>query len=253
MGNSLEGKVAMVTASTRGIGYAIANRFADEGAKVYFAVRNQERGAEAVKAVRARGLRADLVPFNGDDPATHTAAVETIVAKEGRLDILVNNFGQSDPKKDLDITRITYETFEETVTSDLSSVFNTCKAAANLAMIPQNSGSIINIGSVAGICPDNTQCGYGVAKASILHLTRMMAKQLAPYFIRVNAINPGIIATDAVADNLTAELQEMYLQNTLIKRLGTPGDIAAMALFLAGDESTYITSHFMNVSGGWGC
>ncbi len=253
MEQRLEGKVAMVTASTRGIGYAIANRFADEGAKVYFAVRNKERGTAAVEAVRARGGKAEMVLFNGNHPETHTSSVETIVAKEGRLDILVNNFGRSNPMKDLDITRITYETFENTVMADLSSVFNTCKAAANLAMIPQNSGSIINIGSVAGISPDNTQCGYGVAKASILHLTRMMAKQLAPHFIRVNAINPGIIATDAVADNLTPELQEMYLQNPLIKRLGEVEDIASMAAFLASDESSYITSEFMNVTGGWGC
>lgn len=100
--------------------------------------------------------------------------IDECIAKEGRLDVLVNNFGESNPRKDLDITKCTYKEFEKTVCVDLSTVFNACQEALNKAMIKQHSGSIINIGSVAAVCPDRTQVGYGVAKSGINHLSRQM-------------------------------------------------------------------------------
>lgn len=177
--------------------------------------------------------------------------VRECLAKEGRIDILVNNFGGSNPRKDLDITRCTYEEFEKTVNLNLSTVFNACQEVINKAMKKQRSGSIINIGSVAGVCPDKTQCGYGVAKAGINYLTRMMARQVAPFNIRVNCLNPGITATEAVKQYLTPQTQDRYLGNVLLKRPGQPEECANMALFLASDEAAYITSHIMNVAGGW--
>ena len=166
MSNRLEGKVALVTACTRGIGRAIADLFVDEGAKVYYACRNMETGKAAVEAARARGGQAELVYFEAHDPATHRSMIDECIAKEGRLDVLVNNFGESNPRKDLDITKCTYKEFEKTVCVDLSTVFNACQEALNKAMIKQHSGSIINIGSVAAVCPDRTQVGYGVAKST---------------------------------------------------------------------------------------
>ena len=150
MSNRLEGKVALVTACTRGIGRAIADLFVDEGAKVYYACRNMETGKAAVEAARARGGQAELVYFEAHDPATHRSMIDECIAKEGRLDVLVNNFGESNPRKDLDITKCTYKEFEKTVCVDLSTVFNACQEALNKAMIKQHSGSIINIGSVIG-------------------------------------------------------------------------------------------------------
>ena len=235
MSNRLEGKVALVTACTRGIGRAIADLFVDEGAKVYYACRNMETGKAAVEAARARGGQAELVYFEAHDPATHRSMIDECIAKEGRLDVLVNNFGESNPRKDLDITKCTYKEFEKTVCVDLSTVFNACQQALNKAMIKQHSGSIINIGSVAAVCPDRTQVGYGVAHAGV----------------RVNVLNPGIIATEAVAKHLTPETQSRYTTNCMIKHLGEPIDIAYMALYLASDESKYVTAHVMNVSGGW--
>ena len=199
MSNRLEGKVALVTACTRGIGRAIADLFVDEGAKVYYACRNMETGKAAVEAARARGGQAELVYFEAHDPATHRSMIDECIAKEGRLDVLVNNFGESNPRKDLDITKCTYKEFEKTVCVDLSTVFNACQEALNKAMIKQHSGSIINIGSVAAVCPDRTQVGYGVAKSGINHLSRQMARQVAHAGVRVNVLNPGIIATEAVA------------------------------------------------------
>jgi 7-alpha-hydroxysteroid dehydrogenase len=179
MSNRLEGKVALVTACTRGIGRAIADLFVDEGAKVYYACRNMETGKAAVEAARARGGQAELVYFEAHDPATHRSMIDECIAKEGRLDVLVNNFGESNPRKDLDITKCTYKEFEKTVCVDLSTVFNACQEALNKAMLKQHSGSIINIGSVAAVCPDRTQVGYGVAKSGINHLSRQMARQVA--------------------------------------------------------------------------
>ena len=158
MSNRLEGKVALVTACTRGIGRAIADLFVDEGAKVYYACRNMETGKAAVEAARARGGQAELVYFEAHDPATHRSMIDECIAKEGRLDVLVNNFGESNPRKDLDITKCTYKEFEKTVCVDLSTVFNACQQALNKAMLKQHSGSIINIGSVAAVCPDRLWC-----------------------------------------------------------------------------------------------
>ena len=233
MSNRLEGKVALVTACTRGIGRAIADLFVDEGAKVYYACRNMETGKAAVEAARARGGQAELVYFEAHDPATHRSMIDECIAKEGRLDVLVNNFGESNPRKDLDITKCTYKEFEKTVCVDLSTVFNACQQALNKAMLKQHSGSIINIGSVAAVCPDRTQVGYGVAKSGINHLSRQMARQVAHAGVRVN------------------ETQSRYTTNCMIKHLGEPIDIAYMALYLASDESKYVTAHVMNVSGGW--
>lgn len=127
MSNRLEGKVALVTACTRGIGRAIADLFVDEGAKVYYACRNMETGKAAVEAARARGGQAELVYFEAHDPSTHRSMIDECIAKEGRLDVLVNNFGESNPRKDLDITKCTYKEFEKTVCVDLSTVFNAAR------------------------------------------------------------------------------------------------------------------------------
>ena len=247
----LDGKVALVTACTRGIGRAIADLFVDEGAKVWYACRNLETGKAAVEAARARGGKADLVYFEAYEPETHRSMINKALEVDGRLDVLVNNFGESNPRKDLDIMKCTYEEFEKTVRIDLATVFNACQEAINKAMIPQQSGSIINIGSVAAVCPDKTQVGYGVAKQGTNHLSKQMARQVAHHGIRVNVLNPGIIATEAVAKHLTPETQARYTTNCMIKRLGDPIDCAYMALYLASDESKYVTSHVMNISGGW--
>ena len=249
----LDGKICLVTACTRGIGRAIADLFIDEGATVWYAVRNLVTGQAAVDAANARcgEQRAKLVYFEAHEPETHRSMINKCLEVEGRLDVLVNNFGESNPRKDLDIMRCTWDEFEKTVCCDLSTVFNACQEALNKAMIPQQSGSIINIGSVAAVCPDKTQVGYGVAKQGINHLTKQMARQVAHANVRVNVLNPGIIATEAVAKHLTPETQARYTTNCMIKKLGDPIDIAYMALYLASDESKYVTSHVMNVSGGW--
>lgn len=247
----LDGKIAVVTASTRGIGRAIADRYVDEGAMVYFAVRNPETGRQAVDAAIARGGKAAMVYFEADDYATSEKMIDEVLAKEGRIDILVNNFGGSNPVFDKDITGIEWGEFIHTVERNLATVFIASKNVINKAMIPQKSGSIINIGSVAGIVPDITQCGYGVAKAAIEYLTKQIALQVGKYNIRANMLHPGITATDAVRAHLPASVQEQFLGGCPIHRLAEPSEMAELAVYLGCDGSGYVTGQSFRVCGGF--
>ncbi|MBR5485961.1 MAG: SDR family oxidoreductase [Oscillospiraceae bacterium] len=251
MGKRLEGKIAIVTASTRGIGRAIADAYVDEGAKVWFAVRNLETGKQAVDAAIARGGKADLVYFEADDYPTHTKMVEEVLAKDGRIDILVNNFGGSNPVLDTDFEHANWEEYMKTVERNVATVFNASHAAITKAMIPQKSGSIINIGSVAGVVPDVTQCGYGCAKATILYLTKQIALQCGKYNIRANVLHPGITATEAVRKHLPPAVQEQFLGGCPIHRLAEPTEMASLAVYLGSDESQYTTGQDMRVCGGF--
>ena len=246
----LENKVALVSSSTRGIGLACAKTLAAQGAAVYLGVRRLEAGQQIADELIAAGGRAGVVFFDASREESFSGMVDEVAAKEGRLDILVNNFGSTDVKTDLDVVNGPSEDFFRIVNTNLKSVYLPSKAAVPL-MAKNGGGSIINIGSVAAVCPDRTQVGYGVAKSGINHLSRQMARQVAHAGVRVNVLNPGIIATEAVAKHLTPETQSRYTTNCMIKHLGEPIDIAYMALYLASDESKYVTAHVMNVSGGW--
>lgn len=247
----LDGKTALVTASTRGIGRAIADRYVDEGAKVYFAVRNPKTGKKAVDAAIARGGKAAMVYFEAGDYESIEKMIDTVLANEGRLDILVNNFGGSNPMYDLDIVNGSWEVFRKTVERHLASVFIASHEAINKAMIPQRSGSIINIGSVSGVVPDLTQCGYGVSKAAIEYLTKQIAVQTGKYNIRANILHPGITATDAVRIYLPAEQQQQIISSYPIARMGEPSEMAELAVYLGSDASAYVTGQSIRVCGGF--
>lgn len=247
----LDGKIAIVTASTRGIGRAIADKYVDEGAKVYFAVRNPKTGKKAVDAAIARGGKAAMVYFEASDYESIENMIDTVLAEEQRIDILVNNFGGSNPMYDRDITKATWSVFKETVERHLASVFIASQNAIQKAMIPQRSGSIINIGSVAGIVPDLTQCGYGVSKAAIEYLTKQIAVHTGKYNIRANILHPGITATDAVRTYLPAQQQQQIISGYPIPRMGEPSEMAELAVYLGSDASAYVTGQSIRVCGGF--
>ncbi len=247
----MKDKVAIVTASTRGIGAAIVEAFAKEGAKVYMAVRNLDAGKERADALNAKGYQVACVYNDATKKETYQSMVAEVIQKEGRVDVLVNNFGTSNPKKDLDIKHTEYEEYIRTIDANLASVF-----LASQAVIPHmaknGGGSIVNISSIGGLVPDISQIAYGTSKAAINYLTKLIAVQTARDNIRCNAVLPGMTATDAVQQNLSENFKEFFLKHTPIRRMGTPEDIANTVLYFACDDSAYTTGQIVDVSGGFG-
>ena len=243
----LKNKVVLITASTRGIGLACVKACAKEGASVYMAARNIERAREI-----ADTLNGVKCVFNdATKPETFSSMVEEVVEDAGRIDVLVNNFGTSNPEKDLDFTHTDPTVFLDTVNLNLRSVFMASQAAAK-HMAVHGGGSIINISSVAGLVPDISQVAYGTSKAAINYLTKLIAVQEAKNKIRCNAVLPGMTATEAVEKNLTEDFRKLFLRHIPLGRMGLPEEIAAAVVYLASDDAAYTTGQILTVSGGFG-
>ena len=243
----LQEKVILVTASTRGIGLAIVKKCAREGAKVYMAARNIERAQEI-----ANTLNGVKCVFNdATKPETFTSMVEEVVQNAGRIDVLVNNFGTSNPGKDLDFANTDPQVFLDTVNLNLRSVFMASQAAAK-QMAKQNGGSIVNISSVGGLVPDISQVAYGTSKAAINYLTKLIAVQEAKHHIRCNAVLPGMTATEAVEKHLSDAFRSFFMKHIPLARMGLPEEIAEAVCYFADDASAYTTGQILTVSGGFG-
>ena len=247
----LKDKVVLITASTRGIGLAITKACAEEGAIVYMGARNLERAGQRADELNQKGFRVRYVYNDAYKTDTYVSMIEEVVQKEGRIDVLVNNFGTSDPKKDSDIGNTDYEDFLKIVNTNLTSVFVSSQAAVK-HMESQGGGSIVNISSIGGLVPDISQIAYGTSKAAINYMTKLIAVQEARHNIRCNAVLPGMTATDAVQDHLSKEFKEFFLKHTPIRRMGEPKEVAAAVVYFASDESAYTTGQIMDISGGFG-
>lgn len=247
----LTNKVVLVTASTRGIGLAIAKACAKDGAAVYMAARDLNRAQTVADRLNAEGCLVKCVFNDATKPESFASMVADTVKSAGRIDVLVNNFGTSDPRKDLDFSHTSPEVFLDTVNLNLRSVFLASQAAAK-HMAAQGGGSIINISSVGGLVPDISQVAYGTSKAAINYLTKLIAVQEARHHIRCNTVLPGMTATDAVAEKLSAEFRELFLRHIPLKRMASPEEIAAAVVYFASDESAYTTGQILTVSGGFG-
>ena len=243
----LKDKVVLITASTRGIGLACVKACTKEGAKVYMAARNVERAQEIANTLN--GVKC--VYNDATKPETFTSMVEDVVKDAGRIDVLVNNFGTSNPGKDLDFAHTDPQVFLDTVNLNLRSVFMASQAAAKY-MAQQQNGSIINISSVGGLVPDISQVAYGTSKAAINYLTKLIAVQEAKHNIRCNAVLPGMTATEAVEKNLTEEFRNLFLRHIPLGRIGLPEEIAEAVCYFASDASAYTTGQILIVSGGFG-
>ena len=242
----LKDKVVLITASTRGIGLACVKKCAKEGARVYMAARNVERAQEIANTLN--GVKC--VYNDAMKPETFTSMVEDVVKDAGRIDILVNNFGTSNPGKDLDFAHTDPQVFLDTVNLNLRSVFMASQAAAK--HMANHGGSIINISSVGGLVPDISQVAYGTSKAAINYLTKLIAVQEAKHNIRCNAVLPGMTATEAVEKNLTEEFRNLFLRHIPLGRIGLPEEIAEAVVYFASDASAYTTGQILTVSGGFG-
>ena len=247
----LKDKVVLVTASTRGIGLACVEACVKEGAMVYMAARNMQRAQEIADRLNADGSTVKCVYNDATKAETFTTMVQDVTADAGRIDVLVNNFGTSDPRKDLDLVNTDPQVFLDTVVLNLRSVFMASQAAAK-HMAAQGGGSIINISSVGGIVPDISQIAYGTSKAAINYLTKLIAVHEAKNKIRCNAVLPGMTATEAVEDRLTEGFRDLFLRHIPLGRMGLPEEIAAAVVYLASDGSAYTTGQILTVSGGFG-
>lgn len=243
----LANKVVLVTASTRGIGLACVKACAKEGAKVYMAARNLSRAQEIANTLNS----VKCVYNDATKPETFCSMVEEVVQDAGRIDVLVNNFGTSNPGKDLDFAHTDPAIFLDTVNLNLRSVFMASQAAAN-HMSEHGGGSIINISSVGGLVPDISQVAYGTSKASINYLTKLIAAHEAKNKIRCNAVLPGMTATEAVENNLSEDFRNLFLRHIPLGRMGLPEEIAAAVVYLASDDAAYTTGQILTVSGGFG-
>lgn len=242
----LNGKIAVVTGASRGIGRAIAKEFARLGATVVINYNGSEQKAEEVKReIIADGGRAEIMQCNVADYIACDEFFKAIIEQFGRIDILVNNAGIT---KDGLLMRMSEEDFASVIDVNLKGTFH-CIRFASRQMMKQRSGRIINMSSVVGISGNAGQVNYAASKAGVIGMTKSAAKELASRGITVNAIAPGFIETD-----MTSVLSEKVIEETMkqipLGRLGQAEDIAEAAAFLASDAAAYITGQVLNVDGG---
>ncbi|MGZ9584686.1 3-oxoacyl-[acyl-carrier-protein] reductase [Paenibacillus marinisediminis] len=244
--SKVEGKVALVTGASRGIGRAIALSLAEAGADVIVNYAGSVgAAAETVAAIQAMGRQAAAVQANVGKADEAEQLVKAALEQFGKIDILVNNAGIT---RDNLIMRMKEEEFDQVIETNLKGVFN-CLKAVTRPMMKQRSGRIINISSVVGALGNPGQANYVAAKAGVIGLTKAAARELASRGITVNAVAPGFIETD-MTDVLSDSTKEQLLAGIPLARLGRPEDIAKAVLFLASDDASYMTGQTIHVDGG---
>ena len=246
--NRLEGKVAIVTGSTSGIGIGIAKEYAKEGAQVVICGRREARGQEVVDEIVAAGGKATY-HFMDITQAESIEALMADTAKEfGKIDILVNNAANV-ALKDGRVDELTLDMFDAIVQSDLRGTFYAIKCA--LPYLQENGGgSIVNIGSMASCGGDLGSTAYACAKAGVDILTQYTAQQYGKQNIRCNCIRPGLIVTPQNEGKVPQALKDIFLGSIMVNRYGCPEDIAHAAVYFGSDESAYVTGQIINVDGG---
>jgi 3-oxoacyl-[acyl-carrier protein] reductase len=243
---ALDGKVALVTGASRGIGAAIARGLAAAGARVVVNYQSRREAAEeVVAAIVSAGGVAEALPFDVADRAAVDDAVRSVVARLGNVDVLINNAGVS---ADGLILRTSEEEWDRVLDVNLTGVFN-CTRAVTRGMMRARGGRIINISSVVGVMGNAGQATYAAAKAGVIGFTKAAARELASRDITVNAIAPGLIATEML-EKMPAAGRDIVLALVPLRRVGTPEDVAAAAVFLAGPGGAYITGQVIHVNGG---
>ena len=245
----MEGKVALVTGAGRGIGKAIALRFAQEGANVAFTdLAVNEAVEETVKEIEAMGVKAKAYASNAANFDETHEVVKQIVEDFGRIDVLVNNAGIT---KDGLMMRMSEAQWDAVINVNLKSAFNFIHAVTPV-MAKQRSGSIINMSSVVGVSGNAGQCNYSASKAGMIGLAKSIAKEMGPRGIRANCIAPGFIITD-MTNQLSQEVKDQWAQQIPMRRGGTPEDVANVALFLASDLSSYVSGQTIHCCGAMNC
>jgi 3-oxoacyl-[acyl-carrier protein] reductase len=244
----LEGRRALVTGGSRGIGRAIALTLASRGAAVAVNYRSGEAAArEVCDAIAAEGGTAFAVGFDVADPAACDAGVAEAAKRLGGLDILVNNAGIS---IDALLLRARPEDFDATIATNLRGAFACTKAAARLLLKAKARGRVVNVSSVVGEQGNAGQAMYAASKAGLIGLTKSLARELASRGITVNAVTPGYIETDMTAAAVTGDAREQLIARIPLARIGRAEDVAEAVAFLASDAAAYVTGHVLRVNGG---
>ncbi|MDR1517427.1 MAG: 3-oxoacyl-[acyl-carrier-protein] reductase [Dysgonamonadaceae bacterium] len=242
----LEGKTAIVTGAARGIGKAIALKFASEGANIAFTDLNIDENAQATeKEIAAFGVKVKAYASNAANFEDTHKVVDEIVKDFGRVDILVNNAGIT---RDGLMMRMSEQQWDMVINVNLKSAFNFVHALTPV-MMRQRSGSIINMSSVVGVSGNAGQANYSASKAGMIGLAKSIAKELGSRGVRANCIAPGFIITE-MTHALSEEVRKQWAEQIPLKRGGTPEDVANTALYLASDLSSYVTGQVIHVCGG---
>jgi 3-oxoacyl-[acyl-carrier protein] reductase len=241
----VEGRAALVTGASQGIGRACALLLAQSRAKLALCARNQEKLEQLAGEIKANGGEAEAFPLDVADPEAIKATVKAVVARFGNLDILVNNAGIT---RDQLILRMKRADWDDVIATNLTAPFLLTQAAIG-SMLKQRWGRIINITSIFGQIGQAGQANYASSKAGLIGLTMAVAREVASRNITVNAVAPGFIET-AMTEVLPAELKENLLKSIPLARPGSEADVAYAVKFLASEEAGYITGHVLNVNGG---
>lgn len=245
MGNRLENRVALITGGAQGIGRAIAERFAAEGAKVVIVDVVEDKASETVEALKADGAEAMALICDVTNRVQVQETVDKALEAYGQIDILCNNAGIT---RDARLVKMTEDQFDMVIAVNLKGVFNLTQAVAP-HMVERGYGRIITTSSVVGLYGNFGQTNYVATKSGVIGMTKVWARELGPKGITANAIAPGFIATEMVK-SVPQEILDRFIQSTPSRRLGEPEDIASAFLFLASDEASFVNGAVLSVDGG---